>query len=131
MGKKVDVITEETKRLCRSIVAWRKGRRALLAGLARENGERKTAVSLLRAELAGDRREMARQTKANRVAFLAGLRGAIAAQQREWQADRAGGRLAWLNRAAPATQPATGEMAPPAHRLPAAPRKSMKKNRYR
>ena len=85
---KVGVLTEQTRRLCEGIVTWRNERHALLAEL-------KSAVSTLCAELSSQRREMAQRTKATRASFLSGLRGAVAAQQEEYRADRAGARLVW------------------------------------
>jgi hypothetical protein len=56
-------------------------------------------VSKMRARFAAAHAEMARETKADRLAFVSNLKRAVAGQLQEFRADIAGAHRAWFGKA--------------------------------
>jgi hypothetical protein len=73
----------------------RRGRDALMDGLARDHKDRNQSVFQFCAHTRSARGEMAKRTRTERLAFLHNLRRAVNAQRRETRGDLAGARRAW------------------------------------
>jgi len=85
------ILTGDMTRLCDEISALRGAREAFIKDLARGAKE-------MQAGFRNARREMARKTKAERLAFVSGLKKKVSGMRKEFAADIAGARQAWLRK---------------------------------
>ncbi len=90
--------SEEVAQLCGEIRALRSERQAMKRDLEVETSERRRTVAGMRSGFSGAHREMAREARAHRRAFLSNLRGSVARRRHEFRADLAGARRAWLGK---------------------------------
>lgn len=88
-------LNKDISKLRYEIVALRNERQNLLANLALQTENRRTAVALMCAGLAESRTEAARWMQAERDNFLWDLRRAGAARKNGMQLDLAGARRSW------------------------------------
>lgn len=94
------VFSNDMIQLCGEIGALRKMRGALLKHLEHETIDRKVFVLAMRAAFSNAQAEMARQTRADRQAFLFSLKRVVAGKRRELRADLMGARQAWFGKGA-------------------------------
>jgi hypothetical protein len=88
-------LTGDMTRLCDEISALRNERGDLMKDLAKGARDLHHIVSEMQAGFRQSHEEMARETKAERVALLSGLKGMVLGMRREFVADLAGARRAW------------------------------------
>jgi hypothetical protein len=88
-------LTGDMTRLCEEISALRNARGALVKDLAKGARDLHHIVSEMQAGFRQAHEAMARETKAERVALLSGLKGMVLGMKREFAADLAGARRAW------------------------------------
>ena len=89
-------LTGDMTRLCEEISALRNARGALVKDLAKGARDLHHIVSEMQAGFRQSHEEMARETKAARVALLSGLKRTVLDMRREFAADLAGARRAWV-----------------------------------
>ena len=91
-------LTEDMTRLSGEIRALHGSREALIKGLVRGANDLRHIVSGMRAGFRNAHNEMARRTKADRLAFVSGLKRTVAGLRREFAGDLAGARRAWFGK---------------------------------
>jgi len=90
------ILTSDMTRLCDEISALRGAREALMKDLAHGAKDLKDAVSGMKAGFCNAHAEMARKTKAERVAFVSSLKKTVSGMRKGSTADIAGARRAWF-----------------------------------
>lgn len=86
-------LADDTTRLCDEIRALRGGREASLRSL-------KGAVAGWRARFRNEHAQMARKTKADRLAFVSGMRKEVSGLRNEFSTELAGAHKAWFGNVA-------------------------------
>ncbi len=89
-------LTYDMNKLCDEISALRDARGALMKDLGKGARDLHHIVSEMQAGFRQSHEEMARETKAARVALLSGLKRTVLDMRRGFSADLAGARRAWL-----------------------------------
>ncbi len=92
------MMTDDMTRLCAEIVGMRRRREQLLDDLAAGSNQLSQSVSNLCSHFASDRAAMARETRADRGAFLHKLQNTVNQHLRETRSDLEGARRAWAGR---------------------------------
>ena len=93
-------LTYDMNKLCDEISALRDARGALMKDLGKGARDLHHIVSEMQAGFRQSHEEMARETKAARVAMLSGLKRTVLDMRRGIAADLAGARRAWVTLAA-------------------------------
>lgn len=88
-------LTNDMTRLCGEIQMMRRMRGALMNELEHKTQERRTAVSQMQANVASAHEDMAKRTKAHRMAFVSDLKQTGAGQRQATSSDLAGAHRAW------------------------------------
>src|SRR6266496_1285762 len=90
------ILTSDMKRLRREIRELRGTRKDLMLDLARGAKEMKDVVAGMRANFRNAHTDMARNMRAEREAFVFGLKRSVSGMRKEFADDLAGARRAWL-----------------------------------
>jgi hypothetical protein len=86
-------LADDTTRLCDEIRSLHGGREASLRSL-------KDGVARLRASFHNEHAQMARKTKADRLAFVSGMRKEVSRLRNEFSTELAGAHKAWFGHVA-------------------------------